>query len=59
MKELVVSPDFTMEDIRNIRDWHAERRSLIGKEAFNAEIVAKAQKVRAEIEALRREQEAG
>ncbi|MBQ7264364.1 MAG: hypothetical protein IJR14_11680 [Synergistaceae bacterium] len=59
MKELIVSPDFTMEDIRNIRDWHAERRSLIGKEAFNAEIAAKAQKVRAEIEALRREREAG
>ena len=54
MKELIVSPDFTMEDIRNIRDWHAERRSLIGKEAFNAEIAAKAQKVREEMMALGR-----
>ena len=55
MKELVVSPDFTMEDIRSIREYRAERRRLIGKEAFDAEIEAKALKVQAEIDALRRE----
>ena len=55
MKELVVSPDFTMEDIYNIREYLSERWSLIGSEAFWAEIEADALKVQAEIEALRRE----
>ena len=58
MKELIISPDFTMEDIYDIREHLSERWALIGDEAFHAEIAAKAQKVRAEIEALRREREA-
>ena len=55
MKELVVSPDFTMEDIYNIREFLSERWRLIGDEAFFAEIEAEALQVQAEIEALRRE----
>ena len=59
MKELVVSPDFTMEDIYNIREYLSERWQLIGSEAFWAEIEAEALQAQAEIDALRRRHRAG
>ena len=52
MKELVISPDFTMEDIRKIREYHAERRRIIGKDAFREEMRASALRVRQELKAL-------
>ena len=42
MEELVISPDFSMKDIEKIREYHAEREKLIGKEAFWNEIKADA-----------------
>ena len=54
MKELIISPDFTMEDIYNIREYLSERWALIGDEAFHAEIRAEAQKAQEEMMALER-----
>ncbi|MBQ9527515.1 MAG: hypothetical protein IJR68_07875 [Fretibacterium sp.] len=51
MEELVISPDFTMEDIEKIREYHMKREKLIGKEAFWAEIKADALWVRNELKA--------
>lgn len=49
MKDLVISPDFTMEDIQKIREYHAERRRIIGKEAYREEVRASAFRVRKEL----------
>ena len=51
MEELVISPDFSMEDIEKIREYHAEREKLISKEAFWNEIKADALWVRQELKA--------
>jgi len=40
MKELEISPDFTIEDIHKIREYNEERRMAIGDEAFWAEVRA-------------------
>jgi hypothetical protein len=37
-KELVISENFTVEDIRKIRDYHYFRRIEIGEEAFDKEV---------------------
>ena len=50
MKKLTVSPDFTLEDIQNIREYYSERRRSIGNEAFNKEIEAEALAVHARIQ---------
>ena len=52
MEALVISPDFTMEDIERIREYHMEREQLIGKEAFREEMRASALRVRQELKAL-------
>ena len=51
MEELVISPDFTMEDIEKIREYHMKREQLIGKEAFREEMRASALRVRQELKA--------
>jgi hypothetical protein len=40
MNEPVISPDFTIEDIHKIREYDAERRKIIGEEAYWAEVRA-------------------
>ncbi len=52
MNELIISPDFTMEDIEKIRKYHMEREQLIGREAFRKEMRASALRVRQELKAL-------
>ena len=38
MKNLEVSPNFTIEDIHKIREYNEEKRMVMGDEAFWAEI---------------------
>jgi len=38
MKEPEISPNFTIEDIHKIREYDAERRNIIGDEAYWAEV---------------------
>jgi len=38
MKELEISPDFTIDDIHKIREFDVERRRIIGDEAYWAEV---------------------
>jgi hypothetical protein len=38
MKMPEISPNFTVEDIHKIREYDAERRKIIGDEAFWAEV---------------------
>lgn len=40
MKEPEISPEFTIEDIHKIREYDAERRRIIGNEAYWAEVRA-------------------
>ena len=51
MEELVISPDFTMEDIEKIREYHMKREQQIGREAFWEEIKADALWVRQQLKA--------
>jgi hypothetical protein len=41
MEKPEISPDFTVEDIRKIREYSAERRRIIGDEAYWKEIHAR------------------
>jgi hypothetical protein len=40
MKNLEISPNFTIEDIHKIREYNEERRIALGDEAFWAEVHA-------------------
>ena len=40
MREPEISPNFTIEDIHKIREYDAERRRIIGDEAYWAEVRA-------------------
>ena len=40
MKEPEISPNFTIEDIHKIREYDAERRNIMGDEAYWAEVRA-------------------
>lgn len=51
MKYPDISPNFTLEDIHKIREFHAERRRLVGEDAFWGEIAAAALQARGRIKA--------
>ncbi|MDR1915011.1 MAG: hypothetical protein LBQ58_00345 [Synergistaceae bacterium] len=53
MKEPEISPDFTIEDIHKIREYDAERREIIGDEAYWAEVRADSLYVKEKIKEAR------
>jgi len=54
MTELIVSKDFTLDDIRKIREHDAARRSHMSLEEISADIAKGANEVLARIEEIRR-----
>ena len=53
MKEPEISTNFTIEDIHKIREFDAERRNIIGDEAYWAEVRADSVYMQEKIEEAR------
>jgi hypothetical protein len=54
MKELEISPNFTTEDIRKIREYDAERYWSMPKEEFWAEVRTSSSSMQEKIEDIRK-----
>ena len=52
MKDLLVSPEFTLNDIQNIREYYSARQRAIGDEAFYKELEAEALFVQGQIKII-------
>jgi hypothetical protein len=53
MKELEISPNFTIEDIHKIREYNEEKRMTIGDEAFWAEVEINSLRMQEKIKEVR------
>jgi hypothetical protein len=53
VKKPEISPDFTIEDIHKIREYDAERRKVIGEEAYWAEVQADSLYIQGKIQEAR------